>query len=287
MHADEVEIDGDLVRRLLADQLPHWVSLPLERVASAGTDNALFRLGDDLVVRLPRISWAVDDVDKECRWLPFLASRLPVQIPSPVAQGEPGAGYPHRWWIYRWLQGSNPSPDRQPKQLAEELARVVNTLHSVDATGGPPASRGVPLAAREAYTRASIDSLAGVIDEHAATAAWERALQAPAWDGPPVWVHGDLSPGNLLVADGHLSAVIDFGCLGVGDPACDLIVAWNLLPAPARDVYRDALGVDEATWQRGRGWALSIALGQLSYYAETNPPLADSARHVLRELLPS
>lgn len=287
MHADEVEIDADLVRRLLADQLPEWVDLPVAQVASVGTDNALFRLGDDLVVRLPRITWAVDDVDKECRWLPLLASRLPVQIPSPVAQGDPGPGYPHRWWVYRWLEGSNPTVDQQPTQLAEELARFVGALRAVDTTGGPSASRGVPLEHRDAYTRAALASLAGEVDERATTAAWERALQAPPWDGPPVWVHGDLSPGNLLVANGRLAAVIDFGCLGVGDPACDLIIAWNLLPPQAREVYRHALGVDDATWQRGRGWALSVALGQLSCYATSNPPLADNARHVLRQLLPS
>lgn len=286
MHADEVEVDVGLVRRLLEHQLPQWAGLPLARVDSAGTDNALFRLGRELVVRLPRISWAVDDVEKECRWLPRLADRLPVAIPAPVAQGDPGAGYPHRWWIYRWLEGAHPTVDRQPPALAQQLAHFVTALRAVDATGGPAASRGVPLADRDEYTRGAIASLAGVVDNRAAIAAWECALQVPAWDGPPVWVHGDLAPGNLLVADGRLSAVIDFGCLGVGDPACDLIVAWNLLPARDRDGYREALGVDEATWQRGRGWALSIALGQLSYYAETNPSLAGSARHVLRELLP-
>ena len=287
MHPDEVEVDIPLVRRLLEGQFPQWTQLPIVRVVSAGTDNAMFRLGSELVVRLPRISWAVDDVEKECRWLPRLADHLPVAVPAPVAQGDPGVGYPHRWWVYRWLEGVNPQVDQQPPRLAEQLARFVSALRAVDATGAPLASRGVPLVDRDGYTRAAIASLAGVLDEPSATAAWERALQAPSWEGPPVWVHGDLSPGNLLVADDRLSAVIDFGCLGVGDPACDLIVAWNLLTPRAREDYRDALGVDDATWERGRGWALSIALGQLSYYAESNPPLADSARHVLRELLPS
>jgi aminoglycoside phosphotransferase (APT) family kinase protein len=285
MHTDEIEIDADLVRNLLREQTPGWAGLPLERIPSAGTDNALFRLGNDLVVRLPRISWAVDDVDKECRWLPFLAPQLPVAVPAPVLQGEPGAGYPYRWWVYRWLDGHNPSTRRQAAQLAVPLADFVNALHRIDPTGGPPASRGVPLSDRDADTRDVIASLSAEMDTRAASAAWERALQASSWTGVPVWVHGDLSPGNLLIAHGRLGAVIDFGCLGVGDPACDLIVAWNLLPASSRDAYRAALGVDDATWERGRGWALSIALGQLSFYAQTNPVLVANARHVLRELL--
>jgi aminoglycoside phosphotransferase (APT) family kinase protein len=287
MHTDEIEIDADLVRSLLREQVPAWAGLPLERVPSAGTDNALFRLGKDMVVRLPRIGWAVDDVDKECRWLPYLAPQLPVAVPAPVAQGEPGAGYPHRWWVYRWLDGHNPSTRRQAAQLPTRLAAFLSALHGIDATDGPPASRGVPLIERDGYTRDAIASLAAVLDTDAATTAWERALQAPPWPGPPVWVHGDLSPGNLLIAHGRLSAVIDFGCLGIGDPACDLIVAWNLLPTPSRSAFRAALDVDDDTWERGRGWALSIALGQLSYYAQTNAALAANARHVLRELLGS
>ncbi len=287
MHADEMDTDVRLVGRLLAGQFPQWAHLPLEPVPSAGTDNALYRLGGDMAVRLPRIQWAVEDVDKEHQWLPRLAPLLPVAVPVPLGKGEPAEGYPWHWSIYPWLDGENPAVDgiTDPGSLATELAQFVAALHRIDPTGGPPASRGIPLADRDAPTRTAIDALQGIVDTAAATAAWDAAAQTPAWPGPPVWVHGDLSPGNLLTVDGRLSAVIDFGGLGVGDPACDLIVAWNLLPANTRNVLRAALRVDDATWERGRGWALSIALIQLPYYHRTNPVLAASARYVISEVL--
>lgn len=287
MHPDEIEIDVPLVRRLVATQFSHWSGLPIRPVPSAGTDNALYRLGEELLVRLPRIHWAVPNVDKELHWLPRLARHLPVAVPEPLGRGEPAEGYPWPWSVYRWLDGENPDVDHldDAESLATELARFVSALHRIDPTGAPPAGRGVPLAERESATRSAIDALHGMVDVATVTAAWEEDVRAPAWSGPPVWVHGDLSPGNLLLIGGRLGAVIDFGGLGVGDPACDLIVAWNLLPADSRDVFRALLQVDEATWQRGRGWALSIALIQLPYYHRTNPALADSARHVIREVL--
>ena len=287
MHADEIDIDTRLVGRLLAGQFPQWADLPIEPVPSAGTDNALYQLGDDMVVRLPRIHWAADDVDKEHRWLPRLAPLLPVAIPVPLVKGGPAEGYPWHWSVYRWLDGENPAVDRvtDPGRLAMEMAQFVAALHTIDPTGGPLASRGVPLKERDAATHAAIEALHPMIDTTAVTAAWERALKAPTWSGPPVWVHGDLSPGNLLIVAGRLGAVIDFGALGVGDPACDLIVAWNLLPAQARNVFRSALQIDDATWERGRGWALSIALIALPYYHHTNPVLAANARHVIGEVL--
>lgn len=287
MHADEVDTDVALVGRLLAAQFPHWADLPIEPVRSAGTDNALYRLGNDMVVRLPRIDWAVAARDKEHEWLPRLAPLLPVAIPVPLAKGIPGEGYPWPWSVYPWLGGENPTVGRiaDPDSLARELAQFVEALHRIDPAGGPPAGRGVPLAKRDDPTRTALVALRGMIDTDAATATWEAALRTPAWSGPSVWVHGDLSPGNLLLQGGQLTAVIDFGGVGVGDPACDLIVAWNLLPADARRVFRTDLGVDDATWARGRGWALSVALIQLPYYRDTNPALAANARHVIREVL--
>jgi aminoglycoside phosphotransferase (APT) family kinase protein len=167
-----------------------------------------------------------------------------------------------------------------------DLAECVTALGRIDPTDGPPAYRGGPLAEQDAGTRSAIEALGGMIDTEAATAAWDESLlQARFWTGPPVWVHGDLMPGNLLTVDGRLSAVIDFGTVGVGDPACDLIVAWNLLPAEARNVYRDALQVDDAAWARGRGRALSMALIQLPYYKDTNPGMAANARHVIKEVI--
>jgi aminoglycoside phosphotransferase (APT) family kinase protein len=292
MHIDEVDIDTALVRRLLAAQFPQWADLPVVLVHSAGTDNAIYRVGSDMAVRLPRIEGATGQVDKERQWLPRLALLLPLAIPVPLAKGTPGEGYPWQWSVYQWLKGENATNERiaDPAQAARDLAHFITALQRIDPTDGPsPGShnsfRGVPLATRDVETRAAIASLDGMLDTYSVTAAWDAALQTPAWDGPPVWIHGDLSPLNLLVQHGRLSAVIDFGCLGVGDPACDLQVAWNLLSAQTRDVFRAALVVDDATWARGRGWALSVGLIALPYYQSTNPVLAGIARRAIDEVL--
>jgi aminoglycoside phosphotransferase (APT) family kinase protein len=287
MHADELDIDAALVRRLLAAQFPQWAALPLERVPSSGTDNALYRLGDDLVVRLPLAERAAKGLDKELTWLPRLAPMLPVAIPVVLGTGGPAEGYPLPWAIYRWLDGETPTSDRipDPGLLATDLAAFIAALQRIDRANGPPAYRGGPLATQDADTRAALAELEGMIDTDAAAAAWDHALQAPVWSGSPVWMHSDLLPGNLLVRDGRLSAVLDFSTVGVGDPACDLILAWYLLPAPAREVFRAALGVDDATWARGRGWALSMALGALSYYRDTNSAMVADARQVIRAVL--
>jgi aminoglycoside phosphotransferase (APT) family kinase protein len=292
MHIDELDVDVALVGRLLAAQFPQWAALPLTPVHSAGTDNALYRLGSDLVVRLPRIEQATGQVEKEHHWLPRLAPHLPLAIPIPLAKGRPGEGYPWPWSVYRWLTGENASIQRiaDAGQAARVLAHFIAALHRIDPTDGPPPGthnsfRGVPLSMRDTETRAAIGDLSGMLDTDAVTATWEAALQAPAWQGPSVWIHGDLSPLNLLVEGGRLSAVIDFGCLGVGDPACDLQVAWNLLSAESRDIFRTALGVDDATWARGRGWALSVGLIALPYYQSTNPALAGIARRAIEQAL--
>lgn len=292
MHADELAIDVSLVSRLLAAQFPKWAHLPIEPVQSAGTDNAIYRLGDDMAVRLPRIGWATGQVEKEHRWLPRLAPHLPLAIPVPLAKGIPAEGYPWHWSVCRWLEGENATIDRiaDLRQAATDLAQFVAALQRVDPTDGPPPGehnsfRGLPLATRGAPTRTAIDSLHGTLDTDAVTAAWDAALEAPASPGPGVWLHGDLNAGNLLAQHGRLSAVIDFGCLGVGDPACDLMVAWTLLTAETRDVFRAALLVDDATWARGRGWALSVALIILPYYQNTNPVLCGIARYAIDEVL--
>jgi aminoglycoside phosphotransferase (APT) family kinase protein len=292
MHSDEVDTDVSLVGRLLAAQFPQWADLPIEPVRSAGTDNALYRLGEDMVVRLPRIHWATGQVDKEQRWLPRLAPHLPLAIPVPLAMGAPAEGYPWHWSVYRWLAGETATVERVAdlRQAATDLARFIAALQRIDPTGGPPpgpnnSHRGEALATRDAQTRAAIASLHGMLDAGAVTTAWEAALAAPTWQGPPVWIHGDLQAGNLLARQGRLSAVIDFGCLGVGDPACDLQVAWNFLSAETRDVFRAALQVDAATWARGRGWALSVGLIALPYYQNTNPALAGISRRAIEEVL--
>jgi aminoglycoside phosphotransferase (APT) family kinase protein len=286
MHADELHTDADLVRRLLAAQFPEWAALPVERVPSSGTDNALYRLGSDMVVRLPRIGWAVAGVDREQEWPPRLAPQLPVAVPVPLAKGLPAEGYPWPWSVYRWLDGENPTVEHADSDsIAGELARFIEALHGIDPAGGPPSGRGVPLPTRDEPTRTAIAELEGMVDTDAATAAWDAALRAPAWSGPPVWIHGDLLPGNLLLRNGRLVAVIDWGCVGVGDPACDLIVAWGLFSSTTRSRFRGKLGVDDATWARGRGWALSVAVIALPYYQDTNPGLAATARHLIREVL--
>lgn len=302
MHTDETKTDTALVRRLIAGQFPGWADLPVVPVASYGTVNALYRLGPDLTVRLPRIEGGSRDVETEHRWLPRLAPHLPFPVPAPVALGRPAEGYPWSWSVCRWLDGVNPAPGRGGPHLAADLAALLAALRRVAVTDdAPPAYRSEPLASRDASTRAALDRLDGVIDMARATAAWEEAARAPAARGPGVWVHGDLQPGNVLVSGDRLGAVIDFGCMGVADPAVDLIAAWYLLSPEGRKTFRTKVTMspkadteteaateplaDDATWARGRGWALSIALMELSYYRTRNETMASTARHVIEEIL--
>ncbi|MBT2508345.1 aminoglycoside phosphotransferase family protein [Streptomyces sp. ISL-98] len=291
MHPGLHPIDDDLVRRLIAGQFPQWAGLAVERFPSGGTVNAMYRLGDCMVVRLPLVKGGAKDVLMEREWLPRLASRLPTAIPEVLGAGEPAEGYPWPWSVYRWVAGENPEAGAlsEPVLLAKDLAEFVTAIRNITLPGAPEAHRGGPLASLDAETRAAIEELRGIpqesVDCDAAAAVWEDALRAPAWDGPPVWLHADLMPGNLLVDGGRLTSVIDFGCMGVGDPACDLFPAWNLLPTDAREVLRETLGVDDATWNRGRGRTLSQALIALPYYRRTNPAMAHNARHVIRAVL--
>ena len=292
MHADEVAIDALLVQRLIAGQFPQWANLPVAPVSSAGTDNAIYRLGQDMAVRLPRRPGASGQVEKECRWLPKLAPHLPLDVPIPLGLGAPADGYPCHWSVCRWLTGETAAntPITNLDQAASDLARFISALQCIDASGGPaPGShnsgRGEPLAMRDAETREAIGRLHGIIDTGMATAAWDLALQTPTWSRPPVWLHGDLLPSNLLVQDGRISAIIDFGCLSIGDPACDLMVAWTVLSAEARVGFRAALAIDDATWIRGSGWALSFGLIALPYYMQSNPVLTDIARRTIHEVL--
>jgi aminoglycoside phosphotransferase (APT) family kinase protein len=291
MHAGERETDVSLVRRLLQAQFPQWADLPIKPVTSAGTDNAIYRLGDDLAVRLPRIDWAVGQVEKDCQWLPKLAPHLPLDIPIPLAMGKPGEGYPWHWGVYQWLDGENTTIDHipDPRQAAIDLAQFITALQQIDSTDGPLAVdhqlRGVPLARHDVSTRRAIKALNGMFDTKAVTVAWNATLQASEWERAPVWFHGDLLPGNLLFERGRLSAIIDFSGLGVGDPACDLMIAWGLFSGESREVFRTALAVDDATWARGRGQALSQALIFIPYYLDTNPVGVSNARRAIEEIL--
>ncbi|GMU39709.1 MAG: phosphotransferase [Chloroflexota bacterium] len=282
------------MRRLLAAQFPAWAALPLTRVEPGGTDNVIFRLGDEMSVRLPRRPSAAreDKFNKERDWLPRLAPRLPLAVPEALAAGEPGEGYPCRWAVHRWVAGEPAERDRigDPHRAARDLAAFVVAMRGVDATGGPTPGahnsfRGVPLRQRDRAMREAIAASTGLVEIEAVTAAWEAALRAPEWTGPPRWLHGDLLPGNVLAQDGRITGVIDFGCLGTGDPACDLLPAWTILPPEARHTFRAAVEVDDDTWTRGRGWALSWAMIALPYYIDSLPAFAAMARRTVDEVL--
>jgi aminoglycoside phosphotransferase (APT) family kinase protein len=279
MHSDELELDEPLVRRLLREQFPEWAELPLRRIEPSGTVNAIFRLGNELSVRLPRHQGPTEPGSDESNWLPTLAPLLPVDIPVPVAQGRPSSDYPWFWEIHTWVEGDSvPVEDIDAIQAARDLAALVEALQKVDPTGAPQ-GRGIPLAERDKDARYWLARFEG---DPAVNEEWERALAAPPWDGPPVWHHGDLDARNWLVRDGRIRGVIDWGTMGVGDPACDVMVAWKLHSAAARDAFREALPTDDATWERARGWALSQAVAALAYYTpENNPTLYREAERWL------
>jgi len=292
MHEDRFEITDSLVAELVATQFPECAELPLTRYDSAGTVNAIYRIGEILAVRLPLRPGQTAQFERDRRWLPFLRPSLPLSIPQPLGIGQPTEAYPSEWAVYRWLPGEplTTAPVVDNVALARDLAGFIVALQALDPTDGPAPGaenyrRGAPLAQRDTSAREGIEALRGVIDRDVATEVWERALAAPEWDGPPTWFHGDLMPGNLLIEDGRLSAVIDFGSLGVGDPACDIIPAWLSLPASVRDDFRAALNVDPATWTRGRGWALWVCLVVLPYYRDTNPAFAGVLQRGIREVL--
>lgn len=289
MTEDARSIPGaDLVRRLVDGQFPQWATLPLARVPDDGWDNSTFRLGETMKVRLPTAARYAGQVEKEHRWLPRLAPRLPLPLPRPLAVGAPGEGYPFPWSIQSWLPGTPAAsaPIADPRRFGTDLAGFLRALQAIDAREGPPAGphsffRGGQLAVYDAETRRCLQALEGRIDATAATEVWEAALAAP-WQGPSVWVHGDVAPGNLLVEDGRLSAVIDFGSCAVGDPACDLVVAWTLLSGEGREAFRAGLAADEGTWARARGWALWKALLVLTEGAAASH---DQARRVVAAVL--
>ncbi len=266
MKEEHVIIDASLVRRLIASQFPQWKELSIDPVATSGWDNRTFHLGKDKLVRLPSAAEYELQVEKEHQWLPKLAPELPFPIPEPLAMGNPEYGYPWKWSIYRWLDGETAASARiaDLAELAINLADFLTALHKIDATDGPLPGlhsfyRGGSLSVYDSETRRSITSLKDKIDATMATEVWEAALLT-SWKNQPVWVHGDISAGNLLVRDGKLSAVIDFGQLAVGDPACDLAINWTLFHGKSREAFQKMLPLDKGTWARARGWTLWKAL---------------------------
>ena len=279
-------IDAALARRLIDAQFPRWAGLPLVRHDPAGSDHVIYRLGERLSVRLPRHSGAIRQAVKEAEWLPRLAPHLPLAVPVVVAVGEPAFGYPWPWAVSRWLDGEVATVDALSgsHEAAASLAGFLTALHRFD---GEPTDglTGRPLADRNTETLAAIARAGDVFDTAAMAELWAEALAAPRWDRPPVWFHGDFHTGNLLTTDGRLSAVIDFGELGVGDPACDLIIAYTLMSAGTRRTFRAALEVDDATWTRGRGWALATGLNAYVTYAAVNPRVAAQTTRQITEAL--
>jgi len=263
-------VETGLVQRLIADQFPQWAGLPVRPVAACGWDNHTFHLGSEMSVRLPSAAEYAQAVEKEHRWLPRLAPLLPLPVSSPLARGRPGRGYPFAWSVYRWLPGDPATAARTADgsvdlvRLGLDLADFLAALQRVDPNDGPAPGthnwfRGGTLRTFDATTQAALHTLEkhprGGFDGELAHRAWSAALDA-RWTGSPVWFHGDVAPGNLLLREGRLGAVIDFGTCGVGDPACDLAAAWTLLDGAGRRAFRNRLRVDDGTWARGRGWAL-------------------------------
>ena len=289
MHTEEIETDVALVRRLLAGQFPRWSDLAIEPVVSYGTDHDIYRLGDELSARLPRIGWATAQAAREAQWLPRLEPQLPLAVPVQVARGYPAEGYPFEWSVYEWLPGENANGTIDDLgAAASDLAAFVRALRQIDTTDAhprPPGARGATLGELDEHVRHAIAQLEDRIDGDAALQSWKESHDAPPWERDDVWVHGDLLPGNLLVVSGRLSAVIDWGGLNVGDPACDLQPAWNVFTGDSRARYRSELQVDDATWLRGRGWALCQAVVALPYYWDTNPGMIRQASHALVEVL--
>lgn len=288
MHDDEFNIYDGLVRGMVDSQFPQWAGLPLGRVQSSGTVHAIYRLGSDLAVRLPRAAEFTPALEREATLLPVLGPALPLAIPELVAVGVPTEDYPSTWSILRWIDGApmaGTSVD-DPESAAERLGAFVEALRSIEVAGEPSTNqRGRPLAASDEWTRASIAAVAGEFDPVVLTARWESALAVPSWDGATTWIHGDLLPGNLLIRDGDLTAVIDFGECAVGNPTCDLVAGWWVFEGSSRDVFRRASGADWDSWNRARGWALSGAVGALAYYARTNPEFSDQARRTIRSVI--
>jgi aminoglycoside phosphotransferase (APT) family kinase protein len=287
----KADITVDLVSRLVRTQFSQWAQLPIRPVEVDGWDNATFRLGDTMSVRLPSAEHYVEAVAKEHRWLPILAPQLPLPVPQPLAMGAPGSGFPWPWSVYRWIDGTPVTTETitDLPQFAADLADFLTALYKLDPADGPPPGthnffRGGPLTVYDGEMREQLNALNGHIDTALAAEVWRDALTA-AWHGSPVWFHGDAQPGNLLLDHGRLSAVLDFGGCGVGDPACDTTIAWTFLSGDSSRIFRERLPLDSATWVRGRGWAIWKATKVLVAALDNDPQDAALTKGVIQKIL--
>lgn len=288
MHHNEFKIDIELVYSLIKSQCPQWAELPIQVIRSSGTDNALFRLGDNYVVRLPRLEGADFNINKECEWLPKIAQSVTVNISCPLYKGYPNQSYPSLWSVIKWNTGENPTLEkgREYESIAKELAEFINQLQTMPIDNAPLSRRGVPLVNQDEEIRHAIRELKKEVDTNLMYALWDELSNTPTWQHQKVWIHGDLLPGNILIQNNQLSAVIDFSDVGIGDPACDLIPAWCLFGPHSRKIFRQNLNnIDDNTWKRGKGWALSIALIIIPYYKNTNPALTAVAWNMINNIL--
>lgn len=283
----------DAVRRMVTGAFPHWARLPLVPVASAGTDHLLWRLGADMVVRIPANRDAAGRVAEQAAWLERFRE-LPLEVPRVLGLGPPDAECPWHWSVLGWIEGEDAAhrPPTDWRDTAVRLGRFIAALREIDTAGGLPANRanalrGAPLAELDAWMRPAIGMIADLYDTDALTAHWQQALDAPGWQGDPVWIHGDLHASNLLLRGGALLAVVDFGLMALGDPACDLAPAWTFLPAAERDVFRAIACPDDAAWRRGKGWGLYAGVIALAHYRDRNPVLCRMARRAIEAVLDS
>jgi len=279
--SDKIEINLSLVTDLIAQQFPQWAHLPIRPIEKSGWDNKMFRLGQTMTIRLPSAHYYAAQVPKEQRWLPLLAPHLSFSISRPLAFGVPSSNYPWRWSVYQWIEGENADilhDDKCLRQFAVDIAQFLKQLHRIDVSGGPSAGehnfyRGGSPSVYDSEARAAIVQLRDLIDVAAVTVVWERAISS-TWNKAPVWVHGDFSVGNILVKDNRLTAVIDFGCMAVGDPACDLVIAWTFLTDESRKIFKEHMQLDSGTWARACGWALWKALITIASLEDKNCPEA-------------
>lgn len=287
LHNEELAIDVDLAYKLISEQFLNWKSLSITPINHSGTDNIIFRLGRNKIIRLPRIYSAATQAEKEQKWLSKLAPQLPLEVPLPLAKGLPSKDYPYNWSVYNYIKGKNLYEEKPESliQTAKILAQFIKSLQNIDIKGAPQAKRGLPLETQTQGVYHAISSLKDTIDVDRVTSIWKKCLNANKWNNLPVWLHGDLLPLNLLIHSTKLVAIIDFGLSGIGDPACDLLPAWSIFDPVSRNFFRETLKVDNDTWMRGKGWALSIALIIIPYYQNSNIELTSIAKQIIKNIL--